>query len=430
VSRPSVLSNARLLLSTIILFLPFRCPAQLLQGTIDGNVVDASGASVADATVRVTNQVTAVARQATTNSMGEYTLPTLSPDAWDLTVTASGFSPFSQKGIVVRANEVTRADASLAVGAVNQDITVSATAAALQTDRADVHTDVTTRSLNDLPTPLGRNYQLLLPVMVPGVATPSSGGSFAANPSRAVSVGYNGTSGWGNSTRIDGASATDFNGTYPIYTPALEAIDVVNVVTNSFDAEQNMASAAAINIMTKSGTNEIHGSAFEYHSDQHLKAYAWAADRTQTAPKFINNQFGATIGGPIRRNKLFYFVSYEGTYVRQNTGLFSEVPTAAMKAGDLSKSPTSIYDPMTGNPNGAGRTAFPGNIIPQSRIDSGIQALLALNQWPNPDTIGTGAYGLYRNYFSQALAVRTGTSSIPSSRGIPARNSASFSASA
>ena len=293
---------------------------------------------------------------------------------------------------------------ALAVGQVSQDITISAQAASLQTDKADVHTDLTTKSLTDLPTPLGRNYQLLLPVMVPGVATPSSGGSFAANPSRAVSVGYNGTSGWGNSTRIDGTSATDFNGTYPMYTPALEAIQTVNVVTNSFDAEQGMASAAAINIATKSGSNAIHGSAFEFHSDQHLKAYAWAADRTQPAPKFINNQFGATIGGPIKHNKLFYFLSYEGTYVRQNTGLFSQVPTPAMKSGDLSKSPTQIYDPMTGNASGTGRTAFAGNVIPASRIDPGIQALLNLNEWPNPDTVGTGAYGLSRNYFSQGTS--------------------------
>jgi hypothetical protein len=396
--------SRQLLLAAIATLVPLSCPAQLLQGTIDGNVTDPSHAAVVNATVKVTNQATTLTRETTTNSQGEYTVPTLPPGAYDLTVSAPGFTPYSRKAVPVNANEVTRADVAMTVGQVNQEMTISAQAANLQTDKADVHTDLTTKSLNDLPTPLGRNYQLLLPVMVPGVATPSSGGSFAANPSRAVSVGYNGTSGWGNATRIDGTSATDFNGTYPMYTPALEAIDTVNVVTNSFDAEQGMASAAAINIATKTGSNAIHGSAFEFHSDQHLKAYAWAADRTQPAPKFINNQFGATIGGPIKKNKLFYFLSYEGTYVRQNTGLFSEVPTAAMKLGNLSASPTAIYDPATGNANGTGRTAFAGNIIPASRIDPGIQALLNLNQWPNPDTVGTGAYGLSRNYFSQGTS--------------------------
>jgi hypothetical protein len=388
----------------LLLALCFRCAAQLLQGTINGNVTDASQAALVGATVTVTNQGTTLSRETTTNSLGEYTLPTLPPGLYTLTVKAAGFAPYSQTGIAVTGNEVTRVNVAMAVGQVNQGITVSAQVANLQTDKADVHTDLTTKSLTDLPTPLGRNYQLLLPVMVPGVATPTSGGSFAANPSRAVSVGYNGTSGWGNSTRIDGTSATDFNGTYPMYTPALEAIETVNVVTNSFDAEQGMASAAAINIATKNGTNQIHGSAFEYHADQHLKAYAWAADRTQAAPKYINNQTGATIGGPIKKNKLFYFLSYEGSFIRQATGLFSQVPTSAMKTGNLSASPTAIYDPMTGNPNGTGRTAFPGGVIPAARIDQGIQALLNLNEWPNPDTKGTGAYGLARNFYSQGTS--------------------------
>jgi hypothetical protein len=380
------------------------CAAQLLQGTIDGVVTDPSQAAVAGATVTVTSEGTKLSRTTTTNSAGEYTIPTLPPGTYDLNVKSPGFASYTQNGIAVTQNEVTRVNVTLTLGQVNQDITVSAQAEALQTDRADVHTDVTTQSLNNLPTPLGRNYQLLLPVMVPGVATPTSGGSFAANPSRNVSVGYNGTSSWGNNTRIDGTSASDFNGTYPMYTPALDAIETVNVVTNSFDAEQGMASAAAINIQTKSGSNDIHGSAFEFHSDQHLKAYAWAADRTKPAPKFINNQTGGTIGGPIKKNRLFFFVSYDGAFVRQAAYLYSEVPTAAMKNGVLSASPTAIYDPMTGNANGTGRLPFPGNMIPASRIDPGIQALLNLNEWPNPDVQGTGAYGLARNYFSQGTS--------------------------
>ncbi len=380
------------------------CQAQLLQGTLNGIVADPSQASVANAQVTVTNRETALTRQTFTSAAGEYTFPTLPPGAYNIKVQAPGFNPYSQAGVAVLPNEVRRVNVTLAVGQVITDIVVSAQSLNLQTDRADVHTDITTKSLNDLPTPLGRNYQLLLPVMVPGVATPSSGGSFAANPSRAVSVGFNGTSGWGTNTRIDGTSATDFNGTYPMYTPALEAIESVNVVTNSFDAEQGLASAAAINIQTKSGTNSIHGSMFEFHSDQHLKAYAWAADRTQPAPKFINNQTGGTIGGPILKNKLFYFVSYEGSFIRQNAGLYSQVPTAQMRGGDLSSSPSAIYDPLTGNANGTGRTAFPGKAIPASRIDPGIQALLALNLWPGPNSAGTGAYGLARNFFSQGTS--------------------------
>src|SRR5229473_2376742 len=391
-------------LAALNLLGPESARAQLLQGSIDGNVTDPSQAAVVDAKVTATNQDTSFTRDTLTNAAGGYSLPTLPPGTYTIKVVAPGFQTYTQTGVVVVVNSVTRVDITLQVGQVSESLTVAAQAGALQTDRADVRTDLTSHSLNSLPVPLGRNYQMLLPVLVPGVATPVSGGSFAANPSRAVQITFNGVSGWGNNTRIDGTSSTDFNGTYPMYTPALESIETVNVVTNSFDAEQGLASAAAVNIQTKPGTNSIHGSVFEDHADQHLKAYAWAADRTQPQPKYINNQFGGTFGGPIKKNKLFYFVSYEGTFQRQGTGLFSQVPTAAMKTGNLSASPTFIYHPRTGNANGTGRQPFADNIIPGSKIDAGIQAVLDTNLWPNPNVTGTGAFKLARNYFS------TGTS--------------------
>jgi hypothetical protein len=376
------------------------CSAQLLQGTIDGNVVDATQAPVPNASVSAHNVETNFTRDTTTNGSGGYVLASLSPGTYTVTVKVTGFQTYSQTGVLVKGNEATRVDVALQPGQVSESVTVSAQTNTLQADRADVHTDISTQTLNDLPTPLGRNYQMTLAVVVPGISTPTSSGSFAANPSRAVQIGVNGTSGWGNDTRIDGTSSYNYNGTFPLYTPALESIQTVNVVTNSFDAEQGLAGGAVIDIQTKSGTNQIHGSLFEFHSDQHLQAYAWAADRTQPKPKYINNQFGGTVGGPIKKNKLFYFISYQGTYVPQDTSLYSEVPTAAMRSGNLSASPTLIYDPITGNPNGTGRTPFPGNIIPASRIDTGISALLALNEWPNPNVPGTGAYGLARNYLS------------------------------
>jgi hypothetical protein len=380
-------------------FLP-SARAQLLQGTITGNVVDSSQAAVVAATVTAENQGTAFTRETVTNSTGDYTLATLPPGTYTVVVRAPGFNSHNQTGVTVNANEVTRANVTLVVGRVNESVTVSAQASNLQTDRADVRTDLTTRALNDLPTPLGRNYQMALAVVVPGVTTPSGGGSFAANPSRAVSLGVNGTTSWGNNTRIDGTSSTNYNGTYPMYTPALDSIETVNVVTNSFDAEQGLAGGAAINVQTKSGSNALHGTLFEYHTDQHLKAYAWASDRTKPQPKYINNQFGGSIGGPIKKDKLFYFLSYQGTYVRQNTFLYSQVPTRALKEGNLSASPTAIFDPGTGNADGSGRMPFTGNVIPQSRIDPGIRAILNTGLWPDPNVPGTGAYGLARNFLS------------------------------
>jgi hypothetical protein len=394
-------------LAGFVLLAPHPAMAQLLQGTINGNVTDASAAAIVGATVAAKNEQTGFARDTATNSAGGYTLPTLPPGIYTVTVTAQGFQPYPQSGIVVEPNNVTRVDVTIAVGQVRQNVTVEATSS-LETDRADVRSDLTTKTLNDLPTPLGRNYLMTLSVFVPGVATPQSGNSFAANPSRAVSVSVNGTSSIGANYRIDGTNATNYNANgFPLYTPALESIETVSIVTNSFDAEQGLAGGAAVNVQSKSGTNAIHGSLFMDHSDQHLKAYAWAADRTQPKPKFINNQYGGTVGGPIKKNKLFYFIGFEGTGIRQETALYSEVPTPAMKAGNLSASPTPIYDPMTGSADGSGRQTFPGNIIPATRIDSGIQAVLDLGQWPNANVIGTGAYKLARNYLSAGNSGQT-----------------------
>jgi len=396
------------ILAVITVSTPQRCAAQLLQGTIDGNVVDPSQASVANAAITVVNPATGFTRAATTNTQGGFTLATLPPGTYNLTVKAQGFQTYTQQGIVVNANAIARADVTLTVGQVNQSMTVSAEAAALQTDRADVRADLGTQSLNNLPEPLGRNYQMIVAVVVPGISTPSSGQSFGANPSRSVGYSVNGASSVTNDVKIDGTSSGNFNAPdKPMYSPALEAIENVNVVTNSFDAEQGLAGGAATTVTTKSGTNAIHGSLFEYHTDQHLQAYPYAGNRTVAKPKYINNQFGGTVGGPIKKDKLFFFASYQGTYVPVENPVYAEVPTAAMKTGNMSASAIAVYDPATGAVNGTGRTPFPGNIIPTNRIDPGIAALLAFAPWPNPNLPGTGSSGLARDYLSAGNSEET-----------------------
>ena len=144
------------------------------------------------------------------------------------------------------------------------------------------------------------------------------------------------------------------------YVPALESIETVNVVSNSFDAEQGLAGGAAISVQIKSGTNNFRGSAFEYHTNEALRANNYFAPPGTTKGTWRYNQYGGTIGGPIKRNKLFFFASYEGTRDRQNVSETHTVPTAALRRGDLSASANPIYDPMTGNANGTGRTAVPG----------------------------------------------------------------------
>lgn len=242
-----------------LILTPHSGDGQLLQGTLNGFVTDPSQAAVAGAAVTITNEATNFNRSSVTNSQGGFSFVTLEPGTYTLVVKAPGFEGYTKNGIVVNANEITRSDLSLSVGQVSQNVTVSAQASVLQTDRADVRTDLSAKSLTNLPIPLGRNYQQILAVVVPGVSTPQSGQSFGANAVRAVALTVNGVNIATNSYRVDGTSSTNFNSTgNPMYSPALDAIENVNVVTNSYDAEQGLAGGVAVNITTKSGTNSIH----------------------------------------------------------------------------------------------------------------------------------------------------------------------------
>jgi len=371
--------------------------AQSLFGTIAGNVTDSTQAAIVGASVMAKNPDTGFARQTISNSVGLYTLPDGPPGSYTVTVNSPGFQTYTRTGIVVTVQSLTRADVALAVGSASESVTVSGEAVELQTDRTDVRTELTNQVLANAPVPIGRNYQMLF-ITVPGVSQPQSGHSYGANPTRALAFTVNGGNINNNDTRVDGAGTRNFGASDTIqYIPAMEAIEAVSVATNSFDADQS-TSGAAVNVTVKSGTNAIHGSLFEYHADKSLMAYQWVADRTKPKVPFINNQFGGTVGGPIKKDKVFYFFSYEGTRLVQGQSLLSQVPTAAMKAGDLTASPTDIYDPMTGAVTGAGRTPFPGKVIPQSRIDPGIQALIGTGLWPLPNKAGVGAYGLGQNY--------------------------------
>ena len=387
------------LLFAFLVAAPKPAHGQLLQGTIDGNVTDTSQAAVPGAHVVATNQQTNFTRDTQANQTGLYTLPALPPGTYTITVTAPAFQTFTQTGVTVYSETVTRADVALSVGQVNQTVTVEAQAGTLQTDRADVRSEITNDILANVPVPIGRNYQMLF-VTLPGVSPPQNGHSFGANSARTLSFSVNGGSFNVNNTRVDGAGSTNFSATDSgQYVPALEAIETVSVASNSFDADQTTG-GGAVNITVKSGTNAVHGALFEDHSDQDIQTYAWTADRTKPKPKYINNQFGGTVGGAIKKDRLFYFVSYEGTRYTQSNPVVAQVPTAAMKSGNLSGSPTPLYDPLTGNADGTGRTAFGGNIIPASRIDRGVQALIDTGAWPNPNQPGTGSLGLGRNYLA------------------------------
>ncbi len=374
-----------------------RGSAQVLYGSLVGNVKDSSGAAVPRATVTATNKGTNQSREVVTDESGSYSFTDLQGGVYTLKVSQQGFKTFEETEITVSANNVNRVDITLQLGAVSETVTVSGQGAVLQTDTSEVHADLVANQLENLPVPLGRNYQQIYRTL-PGFSPPTNSHSIPSNPSRALEFHVNGTSDDQNSTRVDGVST--YNVLLPhvvSYIPTLESLQEVNIVTNSFDAEQGLAGGAAVNLQTKSGTNEMHGSGFEYHTNNYLKAWPDRIDDPQlnsgNKPKLIYNQFGGTLGGAIKKDKLFYFASYEGTFDHKAVEKRVTVPTAAFKKGDFSDAGTPIYDSTTGNPDGTGRTQFPGNIIPANRISPIARSLAALI--PDPNLPGTK-----NNYFA------------------------------
>ena len=375
-----------------------RLRAQILYGTLVGNVTDGTGAVIPGAQVTITNEGTAVTREGEANAAGAYQFPTLSTGTYRVEVRSDGFSTFTTTGVAVGVNNVTRVDVELQIGEVTEVVEVSAAVAQLQTDRAEVRAEVGTKELQNVPVPLGRNYQMLLQTL-PGFSPPRNAHSVPANPTRAVRYSVNGTTEQTNNVRIDGASSYNPNLTHMTgINPALESIEVVNVVSSSFDAEQGLAGGAAINLQIKSGTNEVKGSAFWYHNNQRIQAYPYFSDRDIAKPKFISNQVGGTVGGPIKKGKAFYFVSYERTSENSNATRFIKVPDAAMRAGDFSASPRPVFDPMSSAVGDeANRTQFPDNMIPESRINRASRILADDPDWSLPDRPGVGSLGLNRN---------------------------------
>jgi hypothetical protein len=374
--------------------------AQVLYGSITGNVVDASGAALPGATVKIEQSETKLTRELVTDHAGAYQFTAVPSGTYTVTVTMSGFRGFKRE-VPVSLNSVARVDVKLEIGQLSETVMVSSESPVLQTDRAEVRAELKARELENLPVPLGRNYQQLFKV-IPGFTPPADAHSIPSNPSRALVFNVNGASRSSNNTRIDGVSTTNIWLPHvAAYVPALESLETVNVVTNSFDAEQGLAGGSAINVQIKSGTNQFKGSAFEYYTDERMRSNNYFTPAGTTKGKWRYHQFGGTLGGPIQRNKVFFFGSYENTRDAQFATRTISVPTAALRRGDLSASSTPIYDPATGTSTGAGRTPFPGNVIPMDRIDP--IALKLINLMPLPNLLNAdGSVPLTNNYFIKA----------------------------
>ena len=397
------LSIAGILLGTV----PAR--AQVLYGSIVGNVKDPQGAVIPGAVVTIVNKDTNLTRDTTTDPEGAYNLVNVLPGRYDVKISLTGFREAVRTNVPVTIGQISRVDLTLEVGALTESVTVQSEAELLQTDKADVHTELKSAEITAMPLNQFRNYQALLN-LVPGASPARFNNAETDTPARSLTTYVNGQSSYQNTTRTDGA--TNVNIWLPnhlMYVAPAETIDTVNVSTNNFDAEQGMAGGAAVTVVTKSGTNQLKGSAFEFHNNESLNAtpYFFGNDPNGKPDKLpiTRNIFGGTAGGPIVRNKLFFFGSYEGYKSTQSLFNPFNVPNDALRNGDFSNARNSdgslqtIYDPSTGNPDGSGRQPFPNNMIPADRISSIARQLMAW--YPLPNSGGTGAGNLTNNYFRE-----------------------------
>ena len=299
----------------LIALVPRDTAAQVLYGSVVGDVKDATGGAVPGATLVITDTGRGLSREAVTGAVGHFTFSNLPAGVYSLKANQQGFKGFEQKEVTVSINSITRVDVTLEIGAIGDAVTVKAERPRLQTDTAEVHSNLLAAEMENLPVPLGRNYQQMYR-MLPGFAPPFNSHSIPSNPSRSLEFTVNGTSDDQNNTRIDGVSTANIQLPHvSSYVPTLESIEEVNVVTGSMGAEQGLAGGAAINVQTKSGSNALHGSGFEYFTNQALKAWPMrfgdAALNTGDKPEVSYHQYGGTVSGPIKRNKAFFFVSYE-----------------------------------------------------------------------------------------------------------------------
>jgi hypothetical protein len=360
-------------------------------GTLVGAITDPSGAGVPGVAVTIINQQTNQTRKTSTNAAGGYTFSNVLPGVYRVEAAAIGFQSHAQTGVTVTINTVARVDVELRVGQVTERVNVSASAGVLQADKADVHIELNTKELTELPLSGYRNYQSLLN-LTPGATPARFQNSINDTPGRSLTTNVNGTARNANNTRLDGAlNKMNIISSHTLYVPPTESIETVNISTNAFDAEQGLAGGAAVTVVTKSGTNEFHGSLFGLHANSALQAKNFFFRGAKT-PKSLNSIYGFTLGGPIVRNKLFFFGSWEGLRERNNFSSLYTVATADQRAGDFSAFRTNLYDPLTGAANGTGRSLFPNAVIPmgrQSAISRRMQALA-----PLPNLAGTNA-----NYF-------------------------------
>jgi hypothetical protein len=335
------------------------------KGSLLGTVTDSSGAVLADAEVKVTSVETNLARTVKTNENGNFTFPVLDPGLYTVEADHSGFRHAVRTDVRLEANSAVRVDFAMQLGSVTESVSVSANAAVLQTDRADLGVKIETQTLQNMPLSFNRNYQGLIG-LVPGASRPFRAHSSFYNSQESLSTYVNGQFRQASSFLMEGINNDWDNGNLTVIVPPIEAIQTVDVTTSNYDAEFGRVTGGVTNVVLRSGTNEFHGSAFEFNRVAALSAKNYF---TIQKPPLVYNLFGATFGGPIVKNKTFIFGDYQGLRDREAAASGSlTIPNMANRSGNFAGAATTVYDPATGNPNGSGRLPFAGNVIPSNRI--------------------------------------------------------------
>ena len=389
------------LLLTVLALGPVSAFAQINTASILGNVVDAQGAAVARATVTAQNLGTGATRTATTDSAGGYVIPLLPAGSYRVTATMKGFRSAVVSSATLAAGDSLRQDLHLQLGEVSQTVEVTAQPPALQSQDASLGALITPRATEDLPLN-GRNFQGLT-LLVPGASNGLPGGlTTGARPDdrrNTSSVSINDNPPESNNFLLDGVDDNErFIGTV-IVKPSIDSLSEVRIITSNYSANLGRTAGGVINLVSKSGTDQLHGSAYEFLRNDRLDARNFF---DKTIPQFRQNQFGGSLGGPIQKGHTFFFGDYEGTRVTQGLTYVSTVPTAAERTGNFA-GVNPVFDPRTSTPDpnsrgGVDFTRFANDQL--TNMDPIALKLIALYPLPNLS-------GLVNNYVSNPLRTQT-----------------------
>lgn len=391
----SLSSFSPLMLGLLLLLLPMQSFGQAVFGSIFGTVSDPSGAVIPNAKVTVTDVRKGTSETYATNASGDYSVTHLIPDTYQVKIEVAGFEVAQSDNIQVSADTGSKFDAVMKAGAQTETVQVTAEAPQLKTDRADVATIFNERSLEQLPT-FNRNFTNFL-LLSPGTTKMGWSHASSENPQGSQQIFVNGQQFAGTAYELDGTDNQDPILGIIVVNPNLDSVTETKITTQNYDAEFGKAIAGIVTAQTKSGSNDYHGSGFWYRRSDALQARdpftQFQADPIthRFIPSTLWNQFGGSVGGPVLKDKLFFFGDYQGTREKTGNSFFETVPTNLVRNTCLSGQACNLSEYLNGGQNQiyvpGTTTPYAGNIIPANQISP--QAVALLKQLPAPTTSGT-----------------------------------------